>query len=469
MSSPIITVQQMREWEKATWDSGQTEWQVIRQVGQLVAARVLKMTRRQDRILVLAGKGHNGDDARAALPGLAKRQVELLVVSDPAGSRSELQDALRRNPNLIIDGLFGIGLDRPLDKRWMELIQQVNQAGSCILSVDVPSGLNADTGTAQPEAIRAAITLTLGAPKRGLLSASAWPYVGRLDVAQDIGLIDCPLDSDLHFTLPDDFGSYPPDRPIASHKGNYGHLAIVAGSLGFHGAAVLAARGAMRAQPGLITVFPQENVYLPTASQLAAVMVRPWDKENWQPDHFSALLWGPGLAHPDLPAELKSEFLRLWREFPRPMIVDASALEWLPAGSIPSNALRVMTPHPGEAARLLDVKPAEIQVDRPAALRQLSGRYARCIVVLKGHQTLVGQDQRRTFVNGSGNPYLAQGGSGDVLAGYLAGLLAQPTALNDPMINIQYGVWQHGRAAERATATKSNWTTEELVESLGQT
>ena len=152
----------------------------------------------------------------------------------------------------------------------MELIQQVNQAGSGILSVDVPSGLNADTGTAQPEAIRAAITLTLGAPKRGLLSASAWPYVGRLDVAQDIGLIDCPLDSDLHFTLPDDVGSYPPDRPIASHKGNYGHLAIVAGSLGFHGAAVLAARGAMRAQPGLITVFPQENVYLPTASQLAA-------------------------------------------------------------------------------------------------------------------------------------------------------------------------------------------------------
>ena len=158
---------------------------------------------------------------------------------------------LKRRPALIIDGLFGIGLNRPLDGPWTWLIDFVNAAGVPILAVDVPSGLDADTGVAPGVAIQASLTLTLGAPKRGLLEASAVVFVGRLEVATEIGLVAGSHASETNWTLPQDFIGYPPRRPVASHKGTFGHLAIVAGSSGYHGAAVLAARGAQRAQPGL--------------------------------------------------------------------------------------------------------------------------------------------------------------------------------------------------------------------------
>jgi len=152
----------------------------------------------------------------------------------------------------------------------------VNQSKIPVLAVDVPSGLNADTGEVYGAAVEAAVTLTVGAPKIGMLAPGAWPFVGRLEVATDVGLVPCPPPAsrdELHWTLPEDFAGFPPRRAVAAHKGSFGHLAIVAGSFGFHGAAVLAARGAQRAQPGLITLFTQEDVYHPIASQLQSVMV----------------------------------------------------------------------------------------------------------------------------------------------------------------------------------------------------
>ena len=183
---------------------------------------------------------------------------------------------------MLIDGLFGIGLDRPLDDGWKKFITAVNQSRIPVLAVDVPSGLNADTGEVQGAAIEAAVTLTVGAPKTGLLAQNAWPFVGRLEVATDVGLVPCPHPSsrdDLNWTLPEDFAGFPPRRAVAAHKGSFGHLMVVAGSFGFHGAAVLAARGAQRAQPGLVTLFTQEDVYHPIASQLQAVMVNLWKPE----------------------------------------------------------------------------------------------------------------------------------------------------------------------------------------------
>ena len=155
-----------------------------------------------------------------------------------------LEQALRQKPALIIDGLFGIGLDRPLADDWKKFIETVNRSGIPILAVDVPSGLNADTGDpASPGvAIEAAVTLTVGAPKTGLLAQNAWACVGRLEVADDVGLTLCPHASELNWTVPEDFQGFPPRRPAAGHKGIFGHLGIIAGSLGFHGAAVLAAR-----------------------------------------------------------------------------------------------------------------------------------------------------------------------------------------------------------------------------------
>jgi NAD(P)H-hydrate epimerase len=467
MPVPVITVTQMREWEAATWASGQTESEVIRRVGFALAQAILRRTRTRDTVLVLAGKGHNGADAKAAAEHLAERSVEVFEVGDPAADLPSLVQHLARRPALILDGLFGIGLNRPLSPEWIQFIKCVNEAQAQVLAVDVPSGLNADSGQSEGAAITASVTLTVGAPKIGMLHASAVASVGRLEVADAVGLVPCPHQSELQWTLPADFSAFPPGRASASHKGSYGHAGIVAGSLGFHGAAVLAARAAQRAHPGLITLHTLENVYHPIATQLQAVMVSPWQPHLKLPTNCTSVLAGPGLAAEDIPDGLKTDVRGLWRNSMLPIVVDASALDWLPTGQIPTSAPRVITPHPGEAARLLGVTPQRVQANRLDALRQLSRRFANAWVVLKGHQTLIGQGSGEVFVNSSGNAHLAQGGSGDALGGFLAGLLAQPVLRNDLAKTIRYAVWQHGATADLLQSTRPNWVVEELVESLG--
>ena len=469
MPLPIISVAQMRAWEQSTWATGQTETAVIARVGEVVARRALAATRPGDRLLILAGKGHNGDDARQATPGLRERQVKLINVSDPVASLDDLRRALAEDVALVLDGLFGIGLNRPLDHGWRQLLAAINAARRPILAIENPSGLNGETGCPEGEALRAAVTLTLGAPKHGLFHPEALPFVGRLEVAPEIGLGPCPFGGeDLLWTLPRDFAGFPPPRPSAGHKGTYGHLGILAGSLGYHGAAVLAARGAQRARPGLITVHPQEGVYAPVAAQLQAVMVRPFDAAR-SLTGFTALLVGPGLAAPTAEAMMARVVQQIWCQATTPVVADASALDWLPrGGTVPAGALRVITPHPGEAARLLGCAVAAVQADRPSALRRLSARFGDCWVALKGHQTLVGRSQGDITINSSGNPGLAQGGSGDLLAGYLAGLLAQPALADEPGRTIRYAVWRHGEAADQLEAERTNWIIEDLADRLGR-
>jgi hydroxyethylthiazole kinase-like uncharacterized protein yjeF len=469
MPLPILSVPQMRAWESATWAAGQTETAVIERVGKALAGCALRLTCEDDLILVLAGRGHNGDDARAALPYLKARQLSLLNVTDPAEQLSALQAQLQRRPALVIDALFGIGLNRPLDAAWQQLVHHLNDAQRPVLSVDVPSGLDADTGEPWGAAVVASQTLSVGAPKLGLLKACAWRFVGRLEVADQVGLMPCPMiNPELVWVDGSDFAEFPPARWPATHKGDYGHLAIVAGSEGYHGAAVLSARAAQRAQPGLLTLHTMPEVYWPAAAQLQSAMVRPWNPNTQLASHFSAVLIGPGLASPEAADALRIVTRKLWRDAMVPVIVDASALDWLSADPLPKDALRVITPHPGEAARLLKTTADKIQSDRPYALRELSRRFGDCWVVLKGHQTLVGRSTGEISVNSSGNPQLAQGGSGDVLSGYIAGLLAQPALRSDVGKTIRYAVWQHGVTADQLSASQRNWIIEELVAKLGE-
>jgi len=467
MPLPVLSIAQIRDWEKATWAAGQTETEVIRRVGKSVAHHALRLTSQGDLILILAGKGNNGADARSAREHLTSRRVETFDVTDPSTALAKLQTLLSSKPDLIIDGLFGIGIDRPLSPDWIRFIQRVNETGAPILAVDVPSGLGGDTGQPHGAAIRASITLTVGAPKIGLLQESAWDYVGRLDVARDVGLIPCPATGELQWTLAEDFRNFPPLRAVATHKGTYGHLVIIAGSLGYHGAAVLAARGAQRAQPGLITLFTSEQVYHVIASQLQAVMVSPLLAETKPPESATAFLAGPGLAAREISAPTKTLVRHLWRDSDLPVVVDASALDWLPQGAGPKDALRVLTPHPGEAARLIGTTPQRIQIDRTRALRTISKRFGDAWVVLKGHQTLVGRSAGDIYLNSSGNPYLAQGGSGDVLSGYLAGFLAQPALRTDPAKAIRYAVWQHGATGDLLQSIRPSWVVEDLLGALG--
>jgi len=469
MSLPVLNIAQMREWEKATWATGQTEAEVIRRVGRCVARFGLRLTRAGGRVVILAGNGNNGGDARCAREYSSERRVDVLEVKEPQAALPKLEALLSSRPALIVDGLFGIGLNRPLDSEWVALIQRVNEARAQVLAVDVPSGLNGDTGEPQGAAVQAAVTLTVGAPKQGLLAPAALPFVGRLEVATDVGLVGCRLASELQWTWPhQDFIDWPPRRLAATHKGSYGHLAIVAGSLGYHGAAVLAARGAQRAQPGLITLHTMEGVYHSIAPQLQAVMVSPWQPAGKLAGEHTAVLIGPGLAAGDIPDQMKLLVRHLWRDSLLPVVVDASALDWLPLDPVPKNAIRVITPHPGEAARLIRATPQQVQANRLEAVRNVSRRFGNTWVVLKGHQTLIGRSSGEIFVNSSGNPRLAQGGSGDLLSGYLAGLLTQPALQADVLKTVRYAVWQHGATADQLSATKPNWVVEDLAEELGR-
>lgn len=180
MSLPVINLTQMREWEQTTWASGQKEAEVIRRVGEALARRALELTSTNDFILLLAGKGHNGEDVRAVRPHLADRRVELFNVTSPAASLRQLELFLGQNPALVVDGLFGIGLNRPLDGDWIAFLTRLNGAHPRILAADVPSGLNADTGETYGAAVRATVTLTVGRPQAGTAPAQRLAVCGAL-------------------------------------------------------------------------------------------------------------------------------------------------------------------------------------------------------------------------------------------------------------------------------------------------
>jgi hydroxyethylthiazole kinase-like uncharacterized protein yjeF len=464
---PVINVEQMREWEKATWATGQTEAEVIRRVGKRIARRARRLAGDGGFILILAGKGHNGDDARAAAEFLEDRRVKVLDLLLPESDLLKLEMTLREKPALVIDGIFGIGLNRGLSEAWRGIIEAVNVAKLPVLAVDVPSGMNADTGGHYGAVIEAAVTLTIGAPKSGMLAAVAWPNTGRLEVADGVGLIPCPLTGELNWVSAEDFHNYPPRRTVAGHKGSYGHVSIMAGSFGYHGAAVLATRGAQRAQPGLVTLSTQENIYKVVAAQLQAAMVNVRQPDAKIPEGIDALLVGPGMASPEMPEKLWQAVPNLWREAVCPLVVDASAMDHLPEGGFPAGRVRVLTPHPGEAARLLNLPAATLQADRVGSLRAISRKFGGCWVVLKGYLTLVGRAGGDIFVNSTGNPHLSQGGSGDLLAGFIAGLLAQPALQADVGKTLAYAVWEHGAAADRLQARRANWTVEDLAVEIG--
>ena len=469
MPVAVISVAQMRAWEQATWDTGQSVERVMRLAGRAVANAALAMNHGKAPVLILAGKGNNGGDARYAAEYLEGSQTTLVDCSDETVSTATIRDMLDHvtaSGGLVIDGLFGIGLNRAPAGRWAEIIDAVNARGPRILAVDVPSGLDSEGASVAGAVIRADHTLTFGAPKLGLLSAMAAPYVGRLEVATDIGLVPCPFKQPIEWILDSDFRDFPPRRQAGGHKGTFGHLAILAGSTGYHGAAVLAALAAQRAMPGLISVYPSERVYPSVAAQLRQSMVHPWSDQTRLPRNCTALLVGPGLAGPDVSGETIAQIRELWARSPMPIVADASALDWIPPGD-PISAVRIVTPHPGEAARLLGVSVTEIQAERVAAAQAISKRLGNCHVVLKGNRTVIVNPGHPTAVNGTGNPNLGQGGSGDLLAGHLAGLVAQASLASRIAETIRHAVHEHGRAADFLTGRQSAWDLDDFVRVLG--
>jgi len=491
IASPLYSIAELRAIEQA---ANQTlpQGTLMQRAGQAAASHALKILHgleqsdaRHMRVLVLAGPGDNGGDALEAAAHLAGSGIEVLVWQAPearatspereqalsrarnssarlitadAGSASALAAVHAAPWNLVIDGLFGIGAARPLAGECREVVLHVNQLACPVLALDVPSGLQADTGVVDGVAIRASHTLTFIGDKPGLHTADGRDYAGEVEIA---GLaIDPLLLAQAHAQLNGLhlFARHLRTRRQNSHKGSYGSLAVIGGAQGMAGAPILAARTALHAGAGRVTIaFPDHQPAFDSGQP--ELMCRGADGVDLSGLHFSALVAGPGLGGSGLGGGIDNadtvELLQRALDSDSPLVLDADALNLMAAEPELQSALAlragatILTPHPLEAARLLDLTTAEVQADRLAAARQLALQL-NVIVVLKGSGTVIAAPDGAVVINTSGGPALATAGTGDVLAGLCGSLLAQGWNEWDAALG---AVWLHGAAADALVAS----------------
>jgi ADP-dependent NAD(P)H-hydrate dehydratase / NAD(P)H-hydrate epimerase len=421
---------------------------------------------RQDGVVVLAGPGNNGGDAFVCARHLHQRGYGVVVVTPNDVSRLPAQAAaalaaLRdtspafvtsppaQAPALIVDGLFGVGLARPLAEPWSAWVEWANGAGAPILALDVPSGLDAATGVAHSPAIRATATATFIALKPGLLTGDGPDCCGDISVH--------PLELDATFAstgarlewraLRDDLPPILARRERKTHKGTFGRACVIGGAEGLVGAALLAGRAALRLGAGRVVVgLAARNPPLVDWGS-AELMLR--DANSVGTD-YDAWIVGPGLGG----GERAQAIVDRAATVAEPLLLDADALNTIAANPTLRDAIArrdaptLATPHPAEAARLLGSDTATVQADRVRAAIEIAAML-RAHVVLKGSGSIVARPDGSFDVNASGNPALATAGSGDVLAGMLGALLAQGI---DAAQAMRIGVCLHGAAADALVA-----------------
>jgi NAD(P)H-hydrate epimerase len=344
----------------------------------------------------------------------------------------------------IVDGLFGTGLDRPIGEEMAEIMRLANALTVPRLALDVPSGLHANTGVALGEAIRADVTVTFAFHKLGLHTATGAALAGRVYVA-DIGVPPIPRgEPDAFLITETDARSHRRPRAVDVHKYRAGHVAILAGSPGKSGAALLAARGALRTGAGAVTIVTWPEVCDALAGHVPEIMLAPIGGDL--PDRLAgkaAIVIGPGLG---LDARARDVVAAALDATGAPCVLDADALSHF-AGD-PSRIARwgervVLTPHAGELARMFGVESRQVDVDR-FAWADRAATDTGAIVLLKGPRTLVARAGHPILINPTGGPALAVAGSGDVLAGVIGALLAD----HEPHVAAWLGAWLHGRAGD---------------------
>ncbi len=412
--------------------------------------------------LVLADVKDISGDARVNLDILLKSGADLEFITD----ESDVDERLERfrQTSLVVDALFGTGLAAEISGFYARVIDWINSSAAAVVSVDIPSGIDATTGQVLGAAVFADLTVTFASAKVGHVVYPAVEFVGDLAVV-DIGIPKQLADQQKinHLFINAEAAQILlPARPASGHKGTFGHLLLVAGSTGKSGAAALAAEGGLRAGAGLATlacpahlnpIFEVKltevmTVPLPEVDGMVSMQALPAIEELWADK--SVLAIGPGLGTGD---EIGGLVRRLIRDCPLPMVIDADGLNAL-VGHLDVLQSRiaptVLTPHPGEMARLLDCSVAEIESDRIVIARKFASEHG-VILALKGARTVVAEPEGAIFINGSGNPALACGGTGDVLTGVIGGLLSQGLSA---VAAVLLGVYLHGRAADRLFETQ---------------
>jgi len=438
------------------------------------------------KVAVFSGKGNNGGDGFVIARHLFNRGVKVKVYLLTAGN-SLLGDAKTnfeivrhlgidilefkgeglvglirdetRDCGLIIDAIFGTGLNSEVRGLFRDVIEVLNQADIPVVAVDIPSGLDADTGKVLGNCIKADLTITFAHPKVGLLIPEGTEYVGDLEVI-DISIPKYLIEEEeiQNYVIDrDELESLLKPRYLNSHKGDFGHLLVVAGSIGKTGAAVLTCQGAMRAGAGLVTLGIPESLNPIMESKLTEVMTEPlpesipgflgtlaFEKIIALTEKKGALALGPGVSTSDGTVELVH---RIIKEINIPVVIDADGLNAL-ARDVnilkKAKAPIVLTPHPGEMARLMNASAAEIQNDRIEISRRFAQEY-NVYLVLKGFKTIIADPYGNIWINPTGNPGMATAGMGDVLTGMLSSFIAQGFGIMDAA---KLAVFSHGLAGD---------------------
>lgn len=465
------------------------------------------------RIAILCGKGNNGGDGLVVARLLRQQGLTLrvLLFAEPKelkGDAATNYDRLRRTVvpevvagpeawrklkpqlaerTLFVDALLGTGLTKPVEGFLLEVVRDLNSAfaQSQVVSVDLPTGLSADSGELIGECVQADATVTFTAPKLAHVFPPACEYVGEWQV-KEIGTPLEALENNpelfLELTPLEELSWLAEPRKLDAHKGNFGHVLILAGSVGKTGAAALAAKATLRAGAGLVTVATPRSALPIVASLGVEFMTEPLPETDAGTISLRALDYGrldklvegktvlaagPGIGTVPETAELVRT---VTNRYDLPIVLDADGLNaW--AGCLdafkPGGRLRVLTPHPGEMARLTGQTTKEILARRIETARGFA-RAFQALLVLKGFRTLTAAPDGRVWVNPTGNPGMATGGTGDVLTGLVAGLLAQHSASRPPASVVAAAVYLHGLAGDFAAAEKgqSSMIAGDLLEAI---
>ena len=444
----------------------------------MVAARHLADRGHEVVTFLAAPRSAFGGDAKVQLRSMTRLEMDVTVLSSP----SSYERAFRRaaDSDVAIDALFGTGLVRNVEGKWAQCVRIINSCPGLVVSADVPSGLDARTGHPLGECVTADVTVTFGLPKTGLVLFPGAQFAGDVVVA-DIGIPHLVTDAmDLPGQLlgPEPLMRLYADRWPDTHKGTYGHLLLCCGSAGKLGAGILASRGSLRAGAGLVTLCVPESALHEVDAATAEVMTAPLPetaegtfsrlgsnglkKLVYERD---ALAIGPGISTDPEVRDLVREVLQ-WQGFPA--VVDADALNVLEGDLAllrPRGRDTVLTPHPGEMARLLGCSTADVQADRIGAALECAGQ-SGSVVVLKGAGTVVAHPDGTFYLNTTGNPGMASGGTGDVLTGIIGALLARGCS---PLDSSLAAVYLHGAAGDLAAEkiTEHALTATDIVDSLG--
>ena len=485
----IVSVEQMRRLEESSETHGVSTGALMETAGLAVAREARKVLTHVagSRVLVLVGPGNNGGDGLVAARHLRRwgadvtawliigrrqgdpklhlaleRGVHIASASDDAGLES-LDRELGRC-SLVIDAVLGTGRARPLEGAVRDAMLRLKAAREprsemTVMALDLPTGMDADTGQVDPACPQADITLSFGYPKTGHFQFPGAANVGRL-VVLDIGIPGhLAEDINLELLTPEWVGARMPARPVSAHKGIFGHALLLAGSRSYPGAAYLASQAAARVGPGLVTLASPQGIYPPLSSKLTEVihLPLPEDDGRFHPDgaeqvreklhQYTALAVGCGFGQSEGLVGFLRKLLLQEPQPAMPVVIDADGLNALSQIEGWWQELRcrvVVTPHPGEMSTLTGVPTAELQSDRTGAALEWAARWG-VVVVLKGAYTVVATPEGMCRVGPFANPGLASGGTGDVLTGVVAGLLAQGLSPEDAS---SCGVFLHGAAGE---------------------